>query len=80
MELPTPAPNYGHIVEFSFFSLSLALSLSLSLSNVCMGKMRDAYTVLMGKPEGKRPLARPARRWDYNIEVYLKNISWEGVD
>jgi hypothetical protein len=47
---------------------------------VCMGERRDAYAVLVGKPEGKSPLARPTRRWDYNIEVHLKNICWEGVD
>ena len=51
----------------------------LSLMYVCMGERRDAYAVLVGKPEGKRPLARPTRRWDYNIEVHLKNICWEGV-
>jgi len=30
-----------------------------------MGEIRDAYTVLVGKPEGKRLLARPTRRWEY---------------
>jgi hypothetical protein len=45
-----------------------------------MGESRDAYAVLVEKPEGKRPLARPTRRWDFNIKFYLKNICWEGVD
>jgi hypothetical protein len=33
----------------------------------CMGKNRDVYMDLVGKPEGKRPLARPRRRWEDNI-------------
>jgi len=32
-----------------------------------MGKRRGVYVVLMGKPEGKRPLGRPMRRWEHNI-------------
>jgi hypothetical protein len=32
----------------------------------CMGEERNVYGVLMGKPEGKRPLGRPRRRWDQN--------------
>jgi hypothetical protein len=35
------------------------------------GEGRDAYKVLAGKPEGKRPLERPSWRWDNNIKVYL---------
>jgi len=35
------------------------------------GEMRGTYRVLVGKPEGKRPLGRPRRRWDCNI----KNVS-----
>jgi len=33
------------------------------------GKRRVVYRVLVGKPGGKRPLGRPRRRWDYNLEV-----------
>jgi hypothetical protein len=33
----------------------------------CMGEMRDAYIILVGKPEGKRTLGRPKRRWEDNI-------------
>jgi len=33
-----------------------------------MGERRDVYRVLVGKPEGKRPLRRPRRRWEDNIE------------
>jgi hypothetical protein len=36
--------------------------------------------VLMGKPEGKRPLGRPRRRWVDNIKMDLKEIGWGGMD
>jgi hypothetical protein len=44
-----------------------------------MGKMRGAY-ILVGKPDGKRPLRRPWYRWEDNIKVGLCDIEWEGVD
>jgi hypothetical protein len=41
----------------------------------------NAYRLLMGKPEGKRPLGRPRRRWvNNNIKVDLGEIGWGGVD
>jgi hypothetical protein len=36
--------------------------------------------MLVGKPEGKRPLARPRRRWENNIGTDLREIGWEVVD
>jgi hypothetical protein len=45
-----------------------------------MGEARNAYRILVGKPEGKRPLGRPRRRWVDNIKMYLKEIGWDGVD
>jgi hypothetical protein len=36
-----------------------------------MGDMRNAYKILVGKPEGKRPLGRPRRRWEDNIKIEL---------
>jgi hypothetical protein len=38
------------------------------------------YRVLMGKPERKRPLGRPMRRWEDGIRVDLREIGWESVD
>jgi hypothetical protein len=35
---------------------------------------RNVYKVLMGKPEGKRPLVRPRRRWEDGIRMYLREI------
>jgi hypothetical protein len=39
-----------------------------------MGEMRNAYKILAGKPEGKRPLGGPIRRWVDNIKLDLKEI------
>jgi hypothetical protein len=45
-----------------------------------MGETRNAYRILVGKPEGKRPLERPRRRWVGNIKMDLREIEWNGVD
>jgi hypothetical protein len=44
-----------------------------------MGKNRNEYKLLMGKPEGKRPLGRPKRKWVDNIKMDLLEIVWGGV-
>jgi hypothetical protein len=41
---------------------------------------RNAYRILVGKPEGKRPLGRPRRWWEENIKIDLREIEWDGVD
>jgi hypothetical protein len=41
-----------------------------------MGENRNAYKLLVGKPEGKRPLGRPRRRWVDNIKMDLLEIGW----
>jgi hypothetical protein len=43
-----------------------------------MGK-RNAYKILVGQPEGKRPLGRPKRRWVYNIKMDLRKTGWSGM-
>ena len=42
----------------------------------CMWERRGAYRVLVGKPEGRRPLERPRHRWDGNIEMDLRQVDW----
>jgi hypothetical protein len=42
--------------------------------------MKNAYKILVGKPEGKRPLGRHRRRWEDNIRMDVKETGWEGVD
>ncbi|KAJ4426792.1 hypothetical protein ANN_26591 [Periplaneta americana] len=45
-----------------------------------MGESRNAYSVLVGRPEGKRPLGRPRRRWEDNIKVDLREVGYDGRD
>jgi hypothetical protein len=45
-----------------------------------MGEKRNVYRLLVGKPEGKRPLGRPRRRWIFNIKMDLSEIALGGVD
>jgi hypothetical protein len=45
-----------------------------------MGEGRVAYRVLMGRPEGRRPLGRPRRRWEDNIKMDLQEVGWGGMD
>ena len=45
-----------------------------------MGERRGAYRILVGKPEGKRPLGRPRRRWEDNIKMNLQEVGCGGTD
>jgi hypothetical protein len=42
-----------------------------------MGEARYSYNILVGKPEGKRPLGRSSRTWENNIRKVLKEILWD---
>jgi hypothetical protein len=44
-----------------------------------MGEGRDFYKILVGRPEGKRPLERPRRRWEDNIKMDLQEVGCEGM-
>jgi hypothetical protein len=44
------------------------------------GENRNAYSILVAKPERKRPLGRPRRRWVDNIKIDLTEIGWDGID
>jgi hypothetical protein len=45
-----------------------------------MEGMRNACSILVGKPDRKRPLGRPRRRWKNNIRIDLREVGWEDVD
>jgi hypothetical protein len=45
-----------------------------------MGEKLNACGILVGKPEGKRPVGRPRRRWVDNIKMDLREIGWDGVE
>jgi hypothetical protein len=42
-------------------------------------KKRDAYRILVGRPERRRPLGKPRRRWEENIKMDLQEVGW-GMD
>jgi hypothetical protein len=43
-----------------------------------MGEGRDAYRILVGRPEGRRPLGRPRCRWEDNMQMDLQEEGWGG--
>jgi hypothetical protein len=45
-----------------------------------MGEGSGVYRILVGRPEGKRPLGRPRRRWEDNIKMYLREIGIDGAN
>jgi hypothetical protein len=47
---------------------------------VYMGKVRGAYNILVGRPEGRRPLGKPRSRWEDNIKMDLGEIGFGDVD
>jgi hypothetical protein len=44
---------------------------------VCMRERRGAYRILVRRPEGRRPLGRPRRRWEDNIKMDLQAVGWD---
>jgi hypothetical protein len=45
-----------------------------------MGEKRNAYMILVWKPERRRPLGRPRSKWVDNIRIDLRETGWDGVD
>jgi hypothetical protein len=45
-----------------------------------VGKKKNAYNILVGKREGKRPLGQPRHRWEDNIKMDLREIGWATID
>jgi hypothetical protein len=60
--------------------LNYKLLFSQEASDMEWGEKRNAYRILVGMPEGKRPLGRPRRRWVYNIKIDYREIGWNGMD
>jgi len=46
----------------------------------CVGEKRGVYRILVGKPEGKRPLGRPGHRWEDYIKMDLQEVGYGGMD
>jgi hypothetical protein len=45
-----------------------------------MGEKRNAYRIMVGKPESKRPVRRPRHRWADSIKMDLREIGWDGMN
>jgi hypothetical protein len=45
-----------------------------------LGEKRGGYRILVERPEGRRPLGRPTRRWDDNIKMDLQEVGWVDMD
>jgi hypothetical protein len=45
-----------------------------------MGEKSDAYRILVGRLEGRRPLGRPRRRWEDNIKMDIREVGWEDMN
>jgi hypothetical protein len=71
-----------HDLYFSPSIIRIIKSRRMSLAGhvVRMCKKRNAYSLLVGKPEGRRPLGRPRRRWLDSIRMDLVEVGWGDVD
>jgi hypothetical protein len=64
----------------SMIRMMKARRIKLAGHVVRMGEKRNANRILVGKPEGKRPLGRPRRRCVNNIKMDLRDLGWRGMD
>ena len=76
-----------HIVELNDLYCSPNILRMIKLTRVrwagkvaYMGKRRVVYSILVGKPEGKRPFVRPSRRWEHKIKMDLQAVECGGMD
>jgi hypothetical protein len=53
---------------------------TLHTMNTMQIQLQLQYRILVGKPEGKKALGRPRRRWVDNIKMYLRDIVWDGMN
>jgi hypothetical protein len=64
------------------FEYVIMCKIKVEMGRACStnGDKRNAYWILVGKPEGKRPLGRPRRRCMDNIKMDLREMGWDGMD
>ena len=69
--------------EFYVFPQNLIhITINLHITDIVahMGERIGVHRVLVGKPEGKRPLGRPRHRWEENIKMALQEVGCRGMD
>jgi hypothetical protein len=67
-------------VHVSFKSIYVVRKLRWAGHVARIGQRRGAYRALVGKPEGRRPLDRPRRRWEDNIKMVLRDVGWGSME
>jgi hypothetical protein len=67
---------YGPVILTNITCVTKSRRIRCAGHVACMGERKGAYRVLMGKPEGKRPLGRPRHRWEYNTKMDLQELGW----
>jgi hypothetical protein len=72
--------NYYYYYYHYYFRMSKSRRMRWAGYVVLMGKKRNTYTVLVGKPKGKRTLGRHRCRWEDNINMEFREIRWDGMD
>ena len=65
---------HNYIIHTTLLALVLRQQMRWAGHVALMGERRGLYRILVGKPEGKRPLGRPRRRWDDNIKMDLQEV------
>ncbi|KAJ4436641.1 hypothetical protein ANN_16772 [Periplaneta americana] len=89
--VPNPAtrsPKEGLVTVYdtwiktspSPFNTKIPQSLRWAGHVACMGESRNAYRVLVGRPDGKKPLGKPRRSWEVNIKIDLREVGYDGRD
>jgi hypothetical protein len=54
----------------------LVAKMRLARNVACIGEKSGAYRILVRRPDGRRPLGRPRRRWEHNIKMDLQGVGW----
>jgi hypothetical protein len=68
------------LVSFARYSENKSKRMTWGRHVASVGEERNAHRILVGKPEGKRPLGRPGSSWKDNIKMGLREIGWGGMN
>jgi hypothetical protein len=71
---------YNLYSSTSIFRMAMSRKMRWAGHIARIGRKKNAYRLLVGNPEGKRPLGRPRREWVGNVKMDLREIGWGGMD